>query len=61
MTKKDELKSEDKNKPSTHENEKEAKNPRGKIRDEMNILLKDIKEDNLLFDAICSIKKTYQK
>ena len=43
------------------EKEKEAKNPRGKIRDEMNILLKDIKEDKLLFDAISSIKKTYQK
>ena len=27
----------------------------------MNILLKDIKEDKLLFDAICSIKKTHQK
>ena len=35
MTKKDELKSEDKNKPSTHENEKEAKKPEDTIEEKL--------------------------
>ena len=35
MTKKDELKSEDKNKPSTHKNEKEVKQPEDKIEEKL--------------------------
>ena len=35
MTKKDELKSEDKNKPSTHKNEKEAKEPEDTIEEKL--------------------------